>query len=204
MRANTLDLEIVQGKSFSQVLQWEQGKFVYKAIASASQADPCILGVTGHGMPDGWHFRVVNSTGMTELNVDEATGKGANGKEEYRATVVDPNTIELNDVAAAGFKPYRGGGSIVYREPQDLTGYTARMMVREHEEASTAILELTNANGGIVLNNTTKTITIVVTDTQSALLTPGTYYYDLEVESAGGDTKELVHGTITVEREITR
>lgn len=197
---NVLDLTIKQGKSFAQVLQWEQPKLVYKAINSATVADPCVLGVPAHGMPNGWHFTIVHAAGMKQLNADPDTGLFANGFQNYCATVRDADTIELNDVAAGSFPAYLGGGSVVYHAPYDLTGFTARMEVKSSSDdaAASALLTLTDANSGIVLDNTAKTVTIVVTETQSKALQPGTYYYDLELVSAGGLVTELVHGQVTV------
>lgn len=205
--ANTLDLVVRQGKSFSHALQWERENLVYKTITAATQANPCRLTAPTHGMPADWHFRIVNAKGMTQLNVDPDTGLGANGLAEYRNTLVDANTVELNDVAASNFKAYTASsGSIVYREPYDLSLYTARMTVRPDPESETKTLELTSAGGGIVLNNTLKTITIVISEAQAILLGVGTYYYDLEmVETSSGKVTELVHGSLVVpEREITR
>jgi hypothetical protein len=195
---NTLNLTIKQGKTFTHSLQWERPVFVYKPIQTASQADPCVLGVAAHGMPDQWHFRIVNAGGMTQLNADEDTRLGANGLEEYRGTVVDAGTIELNDVAAAGFPAYTGGGSIVYRAPYSLAGFTARMQAKVTPEDVAPTLNLTSANGGVVLDDTLKTITIVVTDVQSAALEPGDYLYDLELVDGGGAVTEIVHGVINV------
>jgi hypothetical protein len=202
---NVLDLTIKQGKSFAQVLQWEQPKLIYRPITAATVADPCVLTVPTHGMPNNWHFRIINAKGMTQLNPDADTGRFANGLDDYTATVIDPNTIELNDVAASALKAYAGGGSIIYRLPYDLAGFTARMKVKDDPASLTTILDLTNVNGGIVLDNTLKTITIVVTEVQAIALVPGSYYFDLELVSAGGAVTELVHGTVTVPyAEITK
>lgn len=200
---DTLDLVIKQGKTFVQVLQWEQGKLVYRPIVSATAADPCVLGVPSHGMPDGWHFKIVNAKSMTALNFDPDTGLGANGLDEYVNTLRDVDTIELNDVQAGSFKPYTGGGSIVYRAPFDLVGYTGRMEVKDGFESTTVLLTLTTANGGIVLDNTLKTITIFIDDTDTAAITWDSAVYDLELVSAGGVVSEIVRGQIIVEPEVT-
>jgi hypothetical protein len=197
---NTLDLEVKQGKTYNRTLQWESANFVWKPITAATAANPCVLTIPTHGMPDGWHFQIAGAKGMTKLNQDADTGLGANGLVDYVNKLVDVNTVELNDVAASDFSAYLGGGSIVYRQPMDLTGFTGRMMVKTDPEDAVAVLNLTTANGGVVIDNTLKTVTIVITDAQAAALAPGTYYYDLELVAPGPSNAvtELVHGVLEV------
>lgn len=89
----------------------------------------------------------------------------------------------------------------------DLTSYTARMQVRSSVESSTTIIELTTANSRITLGTTTETkgqVTLLLSATTTAGLTPGQYVYDLELVSAGGEVTRLVEGNFVVKAEVTR
>lgn len=90
------------------------------------------------------------------------------------------------------------------RNAYNLTGYTARMHVRATVEASTTILELTTANGRITLGGATGQITLTVSATDMAALTPGKYVYDLEIVSPSGTVSRLVQGNFAIRAEVTR
>lgn len=86
--------------------------------------------------------------------------------------------------------------------PVDLTGYSARMQVREDYTSSTAVLSFTNGTG-ITLGGTAGTILIATTAGTTANLAAGDYVYDLEMVS-GGTVTRLVQGKFTVDPEVTR
>jgi len=87
--------------------------------------------------------------------------------------------------------------------PVNLTGYTARLQVRSSTDAATTALELTTANGGIVLGGAAGTIALAVSATATAALSPGYYVYDLELVN-GATVTRLVEGRVTVSAEVTR
>jgi hypothetical protein len=86
----------------------------------------------------------------------------------------------------------------------DLTGYTARMHLRRRIEDSDSLIELTSANGRIALGGIAGTITLTISATDSANLSPVEGVYDLELASSGGTVEKLLKGTFTIEREVTR
>jgi len=86
----------------------------------------------------------------------------------------------------------------------DLTGYSARMQVREKHTSATTKLSLTNTNGGLVLGGVAGTIRIVVSAAQSADLVPKEYVYDLEIVSSGSIVTRLIEGKFIVTPEVTR
>ncbi len=86
----------------------------------------------------------------------------------------------------------------------DLTGYTARMHVREDVESSTAFITLTTENGGIALGGTAGTITLSMTAAATAALTQSKGVYDLELVSGGGSVTRLLEGIVHIRREVTR
>ena len=85
--------------------------------------------------------------------------------------------------------------------PIDLTGYSARMMLRDRVSSSTVVLELTTGNGRISLGGVAGTVTLNVLATDMTF--SGTYVYDLELVS-GSTVSRLVMGEIVVRPEVTR
>jgi phage tail sheath gpL-like len=77
------------------------------------------------------------------------------------------------------------------------------MQLRQNYNSTTADLTLTTANGGITIVGATGTITITATATQTGLLDPGFYVYDLELTS-GSNISRLIQGQLTVAEQVTR
>lgn len=88
--------------------------------------------------------------------------------------------------------------------PVNLTGYTARMQARSTVDATTTIFSWTSAGGQLVLGGAAGTITFNVADSVTSTYPDGTYVYDLEVESGGGETTRLLQGTFQIVPEVTR
>jgi hypothetical protein len=84
----------------------------------------------------------------------------------------------------------------------DLTGYSARLQVRESYSASSAVLSLTTGTG-ITLGGTAGTIDLLVASTATADLTPGQYVYDLELVN-GTTVDRWLQGEFVVSAEVTR
>jgi hypothetical protein len=86
----------------------------------------------------------------------------------------------------------------------NLTGYTARMQVRETYSSTSSIVSLTSSSG-ITLGGSAGTIAIVISATTTAALTaPFSGVYDLELANAGGVVTRLLQGAATVTPEVTR
>ena len=86
----------------------------------------------------------------------------------------------------------------------DLTGYTARMQVREKHTSTSTVLSATTENGGIVLGGEEGTITIVASSSTTTALVAKEYVYDLELISSGGQVTRLIEGKFIVTPEVTR
>jgi len=86
--------------------------------------------------------------------------------------------------------------------PQNLTGYTAAMQVRESADASSALISLTNGSG-ITLGGTAGSIAVVISSTASAAIAAGSYSYDLELNS-GSTITRLLEGSFNVTGNVTR
>jgi hypothetical protein len=114
--------------------------------------------------------------------------------------MIDPGFYDISCPQGATFS--KRLSFLVSNVPLDLTGYSARLQVRESYSASSAVLSLT-AGTGITLGGTAGTIDLLVASTATAALTPGQYVYDLELVN---DTTvdRWLQGSFLVSAEVTR
>ena len=82
----------------------------------------------------------------------------------------------------------------------NLTNYTATLTIKDKPADSTALATLSTSNGGIVLGGTLGTITVLQTATQTNAYTWANGEYRLLLTAPGGDTNEILFGTVTLER----
>lgn len=193
------DIVIQQGKTFNQVVRWESTPIVYKLITGITQAAPAQITATGHGVPAGWRVAIVSVKGMLGINAKNTPPRSS---EYHAATVVSANAISLNDVNSSDYSPYTSGGYVQYNTPVDMAGFAARMTIKDRV-GGTVLETLTNANAKIVLDNTAKTITILLDAATTAAYTWVKGVYDLEMVSAGGVVTAILSGNVTVTKEVT-
>jgi len=88
----------------------------------------------------------------------------------------------------------------------DLTGYDARMQVRETIDSSTVLLSASTGDGRITINAPGGIVMIRVGADVTTVLTFNTAKYDVEIYKAGDLTtvKRLVQGNISLHPEVTR
>ena len=86
----------------------------------------------------------------------------------------------------------------------NLTGCTARMHVRAKLADLAVLLDLTTANGGIVLGGVAGTVTINLTSAQTTAITWLSAVYDLEIVFADLTVRRLLAGSVSISREVTR
>ena len=199
MTAISKPLTFVQGSTFSLVLRWEKEPIVYKPIAAITQTAPVRITVLAHGLVEGWRAAVVGGKGMDELR---AVPNEIKDRDYHQATVIDVDTLEFNDVNAAGFKAYGGGAHLQYNTPVELTGYVARLIVKDKVGGAT-LFEMTTENNRIVLDPISHTITLVVTAADLADQIWAKGVYELELESLSGVVTKLMGGAATVAKEIS-
>lgn len=91
-------------------------------------------------------------------------------------------------------------------DPIDLTGWTARMQVRQAITSPTTLAELTTENGKLTLGGALGTVTLAVdADETETYEWTNPAYYDLELEeTATGRVVRLIEGTIELDPEVTR
>lgn len=189
-----LNLKIYQGSTFREVLRWESDTKVYKPISGITKSAPIEINCVGHGIPIGWRAKITNVLGMKEINSADTY---------HQITDATVDAFKINKVNAVGYSDYTSGGIVEYNQPVDLTGVTARMHLREKLESTTTILELTTENGGVIVDNTEKTITLFISPTATAALTFTSAVYSLELIKAG-DVTPFITGSVSLVKEVTR
>lgn len=201
MTAVRSDLVIAQGETFERIIRWEMPPFVYKAITGITAAAPAVVTAIGHGLATGWRVAVVSVVGMTEINAKHSPVRDS---EMVQVTVTDADHVSLNTVNSAGFSPYVSGGYLQYSTPVDLTGYHARMEIKDRI-GGTIRLTLTDQTPDfrIVIDNSAHTISLGISAVDTAGLTWDTGVYDLEMVSPAGKVTRIFSGKVTVSKEVT-
>lgn len=204
------DLTIRQGKTFSLQIRWETDPIVFKPITGISLAFGAPrLTVVGHGCPPGWRAAVTRVKSPKQIN---ATNDPLKPSDYHAVTVVDANTVEFNGMAPLDdngneWPGYTDGGFLQYNTPVDITGYSARMKIKD--KVGGTVLASTEAGDSplnvltITLDAANKTITlsIMATATDDFAWTKGVY--DLEMVSPTGVVTTILSGKIAVTKEVT-
>ena len=97
-------------------------------------------------------------------------------------------------------------------DPIDMTGYLARMQIRQTYDASAPLISLTESSG-IALGGVDGVVAVEISAAQTASLPVSRnsgippmeqFYYDLEVEAPDGTVTRMLFGAARVYREVTR
>ncbi len=86
----------------------------------------------------------------------------------------------------------------------NLTGYTARMQIRQSVRNPEILLTLTTENSGITLGGAAGTIDLLLSNTQTAAITARAGVYDLELIDNTGVVTRLLQGAVEFSAEVTR
>lgn len=190
-----INFKVYQGSTFQETLRWESSTKVYKPISGIIKSAPLVVTAIAHGAPVGWRVKFTNIAGMTDLNSADTY---------HTVSAVTSDDITINAVNALGYKDYISGGVVEYNLPIDLTGFTARMQIRAKLDSTDILHELTTENSGISINNTTKTIELNISATDTTLFTFSSAVYSIELISSGGVVTPFAGGTISLIKEVTR
>lgn len=82
------------------------------------------------------------------------------------------------------------------KKPINLTGYGARMQIRDATGA--LIADLSTQNSKIVLGGASGTIELVISAAETTLMTFTTALYDLKLIAPSGDEIRLLQGKVTL------
>lgn len=105
-----------------------------KSISGVSLSNPCSLTITGHGRANGDIVMITSIVGTTQLN----------GK-VYNVTVVNPNTITLNNINATDYTTYISGGTAsfgsfyVVKESTSMISFTSGLTLNTDHWGSSGI-----------------------------------------------------------------
>lgn len=86
----------------------------------------------------------------------------------------------------------------------NLSGYIAKMQIREKHTSTSALLTLTTENGGIVLGGSNGTISINIPSSTTTGFIAKEYVYDLELTSSNNTVTRLIEGKFIVTPEVTK
>lgn len=205
MAAVKKDFEILIGSTWEYVIRWGTTPIVRKPITNIdlSLGAPR-LSVSSHGLFEGWGVAVYGVKSPRQIN---AVNNPPEGSDYHSATVIDTGTIELNDVTPVDengqeWPAYTSGGFIQYDTPVDLTGYTARMSIKD-KIGGAVLHSLTTENGGIVIDPAAKTILLSIPAATTEDFTWSRGVYDLEMVSSAGKVTRIISGRIALSREVT-
>ena len=85
----------------------------------------------------------------------------------------------------------------------DNSAYTARMKIKQMPDNATTELELTNANGGIILGGDNGEIDIYISAADTTNLDFSIGRYDLELYTNVNNVKRILQGYVNVIQEVT-
>lgn len=190
---------IRQGRTFKYVVRPESLPLVYKPITAIAQSAPVSITATGHGLATGWNVAVTNVDGMTEIN---AVANALRDSDFKPVTVVDPNTVTINSVDAAGFSAYTAGGNLVYYTPVSLDGAVARLDLRD-AIGGELLYQMSTTLGNIAVDDTAHTVTLTIPAADTAGFTFLSAVGDLEVVYTDGFVDELLRVDVSVAQEVT-
>lgn len=200
MSKTVYKLSLVRGKTCEQAFLYSNSILAYRPITALANKAPVRLTCPAHGCPDNWPVRVQGVVEPRELNTEE--GKA------FQATVVDLDTLELNSLDASLWAEFVHSGSVVFNTPIDLTGWKARMHIR-NKIGGELLCTLSSdpaddAEGVIEIDNESSAFIIKLTAEQTAGLTWNSGVYDLEaIRPDGGVVSILAPSPVVVEQEVT-
>lgn len=189
-----VNLKIYQGSTFKELFRWESSTKAYAPITGITKAAPMVITSTAHSIPAGWRVKITNVVGMADINSSDT----------YQvASSVTTNTLTFSAVNSLGYKDYTSGGVLEYNTPTSLVGATARMQIRPTLDSDTIIDTLTTENGKIIVNDSTKTISILVDATTTSAYTFSSAVYSMEL-IIGSEVTPFIYGNVSLTKEITR
>lgn len=86
----------------------------------------------------------------------------------------------------------------------DLTGYSAKMQIKNCGGSDPVLFELSNVNGRIILNSSPGEIQLKINDTDTGAIAFDKGVYDLILTDPSGDTELVLRGDVIVKDSITK
>lgn len=182
-----INLQLYKGTTFCETIKFESSNRVYNTITAIPNTAPLTITVPNHIIPSGWRVKISNVLGMTELNTNNY----------ITVTSTSPNYLVIDTINPVGYRTYTGGGIVEYNAPVVLTNITGRMRIIAKGPSQEILDELTTDSGEILVDDTTGTITILISaeTTDSYSFRSATYTLDL---ISGTTVIPLSSGNLTV------
>jgi hypothetical protein len=125
----SVPITLSDDESLALALQWATEELVYREITDIQYIAPLRITAPAHGVPDGWSVR---------LDFGGCMGDTLRGK-SFPATLIDPDTLEINAVNGAALPHHWGEAHhskryLVYNRPVDLTGVAVTGRLRERTD----------------------------------------------------------------------
>jgi len=202
------NLEMDQGATFTTTFNWYGGGKFMAPIEDICIGYPTRITVTDHLLPSNSDTPVIISGVEPSADNDQASKKRMellNSTELGIAEViyVDANNFDV-PISTVKCNWETGTGEITWHKPTPITGFTARMHIREKWHSTDFIHELTTENGGITLTVEDASIQIDITAADTTAFTFNIAVYDIEMISPTGEITRVVEGTIKLIKEITK
>lgn len=197
--ATTKDIVIEQAATFYMIVRWGTEPYLFAAITGITQSAPAKITAPAHGLKSGWPVAISSVQGMLDINASTSPPKA---KDFQPVTVVDTNTVTVDDLNASGFSAYSGGGVLQYMTPQALTGYTAKMSIKD-KVGGTEVFHLDSTSYTIVIDPVALTITLSISASESSAFTWTKGVYDLKLTSSLGVVTTILSGKVTVNPAVT-
>ena len=192
MQPACMPLRLVRGATYRDTRRLMQPPKEYRDIQAIDADAPLRLTVPAHGLASDWLAWVIGTTGLPDLNREPPR------QLPHRVEIIDADTLEINSLSGVGFKPAAGAGQLVYQPPVDLTGATAKLLIREAEEDGATLLELTTGAG--ITHSAPGTLVVEITAAVSAAIAWTSGWYHLEITFPDGTVSRFFKGPVTVEQ----
>lgn len=196
------DITIRRGSTFRWVIRVEQARVVYVPITAIDKTAPVRLHAAAHGLESGRRFLVTGAKGLVALNAKNTPPRVS---DYHRAKVVDPDTIEVNNINAINLASYTGGGVVQYNAPLDMTGYEIRMQARASEKSDVIVFAASTTDGKIVMQPDGMSALLTLPEALTAAITAESAVYDVEFVAPDGSVPlAMPQAKITFTGEVTR
>lgn len=197
-----LQLTIRRGASEDIPIRIESDRLVYVTITGIANSSPIRITAPAHGCPDGWRALVQAAVGMDQINT---AWDGVTDDAFRRATLVDTNTVEFNDVNAATFGTWTSGGQLVYREPLDLSPFVEARMDVKASVSGPVLATYRHTAGSLLIDTAANALRLKPSIAETLLLTASRKVFDIELVRADGSVVAVcsAKSTLTVLPEIT-
>lgn len=187
------NIVIYQGATWNPVLQWLSETPTHKIITAVQVGLPTLVTATAHGITGTGRVPVwiTNVQGPRALNTD-----GYTDAQPLWATVIDADTLAV-DFDSGALSAYVKGGVLTYRQPIDLTSWSATDDLRTSLQAATSEVVVSSTSGGITLG-ADGTIRRTLSATATAALPVFTGTHILELTDPTGNVTRFAEGTVNV------